>query len=313
MRVRDFVLGLSLVAVSPSAFAIADGVLCTRDEPCNARGLFTRASAGPTKSDAIRVNPAAVPVEKITGIETIYYKDSFDFGFVKGLGRVGAAISPSNNDETFFGAPAAETDTELLERMFEKRKLKTDKYTFAVGINLFTHKGRGLAQFSANLGVMARYFASTSHVTPGAGLQLLTGPLLFGAAIYEDENQIVTDPTLEPESQKSPVATWNAALSLESFMFDYSVIETAGAQPATASVATLTAFLGKRAILTASRREVNSDKPAYSFKSKSLIAQEKKTEWFGGAQYRVAPFLVLGVYYNYYLLHEPSASAIFFF
>ncbi|RYZ69378.1 MAG: hypothetical protein EOP05_14935 [Proteobacteria bacterium] len=296
---------------------IAGGVLCSSSDPCNAKGIYTKASAGPTKSDAIRVNPAAVPVEKITGIETIYYDNDFDFALVKGLGRVGAAISPSNNEETFFGAPAVETDQQFEDRMRERGKYETNKYTIAAAVNLFSTRGRGLLRTSANLGVMARYYTATSHITPGAGLQFSTGPFLFGGAVYQDERRVPTDdPTVDPKSQpsvQSAVSTYSATLNLESFMIDYSVTETRTTLPAKASVATVTGFWGKRTILTLARRQLISERPAYRFSSESLDYDRDKVEWFGGGQYRVAPFLVLGLYYNYYLVREASVSAIIFF
>lgn len=313
--VFGFLLG---ILAGPTAHAeIAGGVLCSADEPCNARGIYTRASAGPTKSDAIRVNPAAVPVEKITGIETIYYDSSFDFALVKGLGRVGAAISPSNNEETFFGAPAVETDQQFAERMRERGKYETKKYTLAAAVNLFSTRGRGLLRTSANLGVMARYYTATSHITPGAGLQFSTGPFLFGGAVYQDERQLLPDdPAQDPSgrpSDQSMVSTYSATLNLESFMLDYSVTETRTVQPAKVSVATLTGFWGKRTILTLARRALTSERPAYRFSSESLDYTRQNVEWFGGGQYRLAPFLVLGLYYNYYLVREASVSAIIFF
>lgn len=302
-------LGISFA--STRVFAIADGVLCTQSDPCKAKGILTKRSPGPTKSDSVRLNPAEVPFDTVTGIETLYYGGTFDFAFVKGLGRVGAAISPSNNQETFFGAPAIEASVDYLNRMDARQKYDAQKYSLAGGVSLISSNGSGLKHIDVSLGAIAKYNKATGHVKPGAGLLAVAGPIWIGASKYQDEDTIAgTDPLLV---YNTDVTVLSGGVALESLAVDYSVLKVdSDAIPATASVLTASIFF-RRAILTAARREVVSDKPRYDFDLPGLVIDRSKVEYFGGVQYRVAPFLVVGAFYNYYLLHEISFGATVFF
>jgi hypothetical protein len=308
------IVGISITALCGSkAHADVAGVLCTRDEPCDARGVYTKKMVGASRTDSIRLNPANIPTEAITGIETIYNKGMPTVGLVKGLGRIGAAVTPSNNEETFFGAPAEESDLDLYDRMSKRDPYDSEKYTFGAGFNIFSNRGRGLSNITWNIGALLRYYGASKSIAPGVGTQLVTGPILLGASVYEDENTYTNSGTGETDNKHSPVRTYSVGLSLSSLLLDYSIVETEGYQPARAQVGTAALFLGKRTVLTLARREVESDKPRYSFEQKALVVDRTKVEYFGGLQYRVARFLVLGVHYNYYLLREASAGAVIFF
>lgn len=292
---------------------ISDGVLCTYDDPCSGRGLFSKASPGPTKSDAIRLNPAAVPTEEVTGIEAIYF-NSFDFALVKGLGRVGAAISPSNNEETFFGAPGVETEDAANERKLDRKKFDSTKYTLATGLNVFSTRGRGLLQTNFDIGVMGRYNKETGGITPGVGVRLTAGPLLAGASIYSDENTYATTDPANPRAKvRSNVKTWNAGVFLDSVLVDYSVIETEGITPARASVLTGALFVGKRGIITLAHRKTKYFESNYELIPGLNLPRKERSDMFLGVQYRVAKFLVLGIHHNYYLLDEFSGGIVLFF
>lgn len=57
-------------------------------------------------------------------------------------------------------------------------------------------------------------------------------------------------------------------------------------------------------MITVAQRTERSLRPAYDDATKSLIPQEKKTAVFGGVQFAVHPKILLGAFYNYYLLNE---------
>ena len=298
---------------STTSFAgIADGVLCTKSDPCNSRGFFTEKSAGPTKGDGIKVNPAVVPVENITGIETIYYRGAIDFALVKGLGRIGAALSPSNSDETFFGPPADEDPTEFYDRMLARDKYDGRKYTLAGAVNLYSKDGDGFRHINLNIGVLGRYIVTTQHVLPGAGLQAIVGPLYIGGAFSKDETQVTPFPGTTHLTLNNRVTSISGGISLDSFLLDYSTLSVSGDSTAKATVITVTGFIN-RFILTLARREVVSLKPAFDFEKALLVVEDDKIEMFAGVQFRATPFLVLGAFYNYYLLHEASFGATVFF
>lgn len=298
-----------LLFLALSAFASnTRDYLCNNDNSCGSRGFITEHAAGPSKSDSIKVNPAAVPVEEVTGIETIVYNGSFDFGLVKGLGRVGAAISPSNNDETFFGPPAAEYYQTFLDRMDSRSKLNSGKYTLAAAVSLLSKNGSGFRNLHLQLGAMARYESFSHHVKPGLGLQGIAGPLYAGVSYLQDEDRLDDVTWLNTALQ-----TYSFGISLDSLLLDYSVMKVSGDFEAQASVITAAVFID-RFILTLARRTTTSDTKAfYDFSTSTLAPVTSQSDYFGGVQAKATTFLILGAFYNYYLLHEASLGATFFF
>ena len=311
LKLNRLVISMGICFGVSHAFAIADGVLCSTDDPCRAKGIYTKRSPGPTKSDSVRLNPAEVPFDSVTGIESIYYGGSFDFALVKGLGRVGAAISPSNNQETFFGAPAVETSQDFFYRADARQKYVAPKYTLAGGVSLISKDGEGLRHLDISIGALAKYNKVTGHVKAGGGILAIAGPIWLGASKYQDEDVIETQsPNLVFPID---VTVLSGGLATSSVSVDYSILKVdSSLVPSTATVITVTGFI-KRAIFTVARRDVDSGKPRFDFNQDILVYDQKKTDYFGGAQYRLAPFLVVGVFYNYYLLHEGSIGATVFF
>ncbi len=294
---------LLLIQSLVASAAPGEGYLCHDNNNCGSRGLLTERRVGPTKTDKIRVNPAAIPVEEITGIETIYYKGAFDFGLVKGLGRVGAAISPSNSDETFFGPPAAELPSDLVSRMDERSKYSSGKYTAGLAASLFS-KGNT----SLQIGGLLRYESFSKHVKPGFGLQAIVGPVYAGASYLQDEIRVTPDSFLN-----TALTTYSFGLSLTSILLDYSVIDVSGDFRAKASVATAALFLGRFILTGAYRLTTSDEKFYYDFDNRALLATTSQSDLFGGVQFKTTRFLILGAFYNYYLLRELSIGATVFF
>src|SRR5262245_2124011 len=79
-----------------------------------APGSSGKGGGAPTRGGKIRINPSAVPTEKGLGIEGIIF-EGVDLSLVKGMGRVGAGISPSASESTFFGPPALENPEDYLQ------------------------------------------------------------------------------------------------------------------------------------------------------------------------------------------------------
>lgn len=278
-------------------------------------GATSSAGGAPTRGSKIRINPSAVPLEKGLGLEFIYFDQSVDFALVQGLGRVGAAISPSNSEETFFGPPAIEISEAFLERKVGKHKLPAQKYTLATAIGLLTNKRAGLKRAELNLGVMGKYNILTKSVLPGGGISGVLGPFTFGYSAYKDQTLLDYEPyALElKQTVDSNVETYSIGAYLNSIAIDYSTLkETTTGQPAIITVLTGTLLL-KRSLITASLRTEKSDRPAFDFATQELIVMETKQEAFFGAQFIIANSLMLGVFYNYYLLRELSFGATVFF
>lgn len=106
------------------------------------RGWIRHAADGnPSYGNQIRLNPSAVPTEEGFGLEGILYRGEVDISLAKGTGRVGAAISPSNSEETFFGPPGIELDDDMYQRKYAADKFASNKVTLATAVNLIKKEG----------------------------------------------------------------------------------------------------------------------------------------------------------------------------
>jgi hypothetical protein len=190
-------------------------------------GSQSRSSGGaPTHGGKVRINPSAVPIEKGLGLEAILFDGGADFAIVKGLGRVGAAISPSNSEETFFGPPGIELPEDMLERKIGKHKYPAHKITLATSFNLLNNNNSGLSRFLLNFGVMGKYNQFTHAVTPGAGVTGIAGPFTYGYSVFRDQTQVdyaryglATKPVTNYF-----VETYSVGAFLDSLAVDYSVL-----------------------------------------------------------------------------------------
>ncbi len=134
----------------------AQAKLCNPfEEKCWLKSNSSSSPAYPSKNSQIRINPSAVPVEKGFGVEAIVFQGGADLALVKGLGRVGAAVSPSNGEETFFGPPGPESDQDYLLRMQDKNKYNSQKVALATAFSVYSNKRSGLKRLNLSLGVIA--------------------------------------------------------------------------------------------------------------------------------------------------------------
>src|SRR5437868_8058952 len=138
------------------------------DMECFLRGDChrARATSNPSAGSQIKINPSAVPTEAGFGIEGILFKDQVDLALVRGLGRVGAAISPANSEETFFGPPGFETPQDYLQRNIQGTKYPSQRYTLAAAASLASREGSDLNSYSLKLGLMGKYNKYTTNVSP---------------------------------------------------------------------------------------------------------------------------------------------------
>ncbi|MGZ3772132.1 MAG: hypothetical protein ACXVCY_08385 [Pseudobdellovibrionaceae bacterium] len=279
----------------------------------------TSTSSNPSTGSQIKINPSAVPTENGWGLEGIYFNDEVDLAVVRGNGRMGAAISPSNSEETFFGPPGFELDSDLLNRKMNKKKYPSQKYTLATAIILAESNGSGFSKYNIKLGVMAKYNKLTKNVTPGGGLSGSVGPISFGYSLYGDQTYIDFGPYSVPPSNyflfKYRVQTYNFGLFLNSLALDYSNLhlETEDhTSVTTIHLYTANLSLGNF-IFTASKRIEDSPFQEYNYETKQLEQKQVKENYFGGIQYNFSPNITVGALYNYYLLREFAATATLFF
>jgi hypothetical protein len=280
-------------------------------------GRSKSTTANPVNSNKIQINPSAVPTEKGFGIEAVFYDGETDFALVQGLGRIGAAISPANSEETFFGAPGIELESEYLERKQSNKKYPGQKITVATAFDLIKRKNSGLKSYGLKLGVIGKYNRLTKAVNGGGGLSGILGPFVAGAAFYNDETEVDHRPegsdtkTLE----RFQVITYNGGISMNSLLVDYSVLRMADKETLEVSTVRLVtaSLLYKKLILTASKRIENSARKAYNYETRELEVKSDKEDYFGGLQINVTKNLMIGALYNYYLVHEYSATGTLFF
>lgn len=281
----------------------------------NECSYFRRDPSSPSPGTQIKINPSAVPTEKGYGVEAIYFTESPDFSLVRGNGRMGAALSPSNSENTFFGPPGLETTSDLWERGSEKKKYPTQKFTVATAFNLKEKKGSGLRRYSLKFGVMGKYNRFTQNLTPGAGVNAIWGPFSAGYSIYDDETQLEYIQDIKDVTQYR-VQTYNLGLYLSSLILNYSNLrmrlKDADEDVATIHLYTASLTAGKF-IFTASKRLELSDLPAYNHETDQIEYLKEKEEYFGGIQYALSKNFMLGVLYNYYLMREGSVTATVYF
>ena len=311
---------LSLFTLLISSVAAAYGAeFCNpaRSRCWEYSGRSTSAPAYPSNNARITVNPSAVPTDEGFGIEAITYRGYWDLSIVKGTGRVGAAISPSNGEESFFGPPGFEESSVYLERKVKQEKYTQQKYVLATAVNIYSNKSDGLTRFSVNAGIAGRYNKLLNTLTPGAGLTGIAGPFTFGFAYSQDETQ-VDPPTSGPVNAatkfRSSSETYSLGLYLNSLALDYSVMQVYGEGLGEFQVSLLTSsLLLKRAILTASLRTEFSGRPKFDRESGTISTERVKNNIFLGTQVTITKTVMLGVFYNYSLQDELSAGGTLFF
>lgn len=296
----------------PEAFAkICDASKEYCGDYMGSSGSSSTSSAG--RGSKIRLNPALMPIAKGFGAEFLYFDQEVDFALVKGLGRIGAAISPSNSEETFFGPPGIEDPNELLLRKRGMHKFPNQKITLGTAFGLYDNKRSGFERLAFNLGVMGRYNKKTSSVLGGGGISSVIGPVAIGVSTYKDETQLDTvvvngAPLVIPYQ----VSTFSVGAFYEGLAVDYSLLNVNSNQSANVSVWTGT-IVWKNLIATGAMRTENLTRPSYDYATDTVILVDKKVEYFGGLQVSIFDPLMVGVFYNYYLMREVSFGATLFF
>lgn len=279
------------------------------------RGRFGPSSESSTTGGKVKINPAAVPTADGFGIETITFNSEVDVGLVRGNGRIGAAISPTNSEETFFGPPGFALPEDILERKQAMKKYPSQKMTLATAVNIVQKKGSTFKSYSLKLGLMGRYNRLTHSISPGIGLSGALGPISFGTSVYDDQTQLDAD-DVDGDGDRPlylyQVRTYSVGLFLSSLVLDYSHLELNTVEVASVNLYTASLFI-KKFIFTASKRVENTLSPYYNFETKSLEVKQIKEETFGGVQYSFSKNFMLGALYNYYLLREYSVTATLFF
>lgn len=306
-----FVCALVLALTSFSLLARAETNCYLINECTNYR---RDPSSSPSPGTQVKINPSAVPTDKGYGIEAIYFDRDTDLSLIRGNGRMGAALSPSNSEETFFGSPGFELPEDLFKRKEEKDKFSSQKMTLAAAFDIADRKGNSFRRYALKLGAMTKYNKLTGNVTPGGGLQAVWGPLTAGYSLYSDQSELNFGGGFT-QTIKYNVQTYNMGLYLTSLILNYSHLRLETEDKtylATVRLYTASLSLGKF-IFTASQRIEDSPAPYYNYQTRELEDKKIKYEYFGGIQYSLSKNFLLGALYNYFLLREYSISGTLFF
>lgn len=286
---------------------------------CWATGIKKEASSPapqPTTDSKLSVNPSAVPVDDAMGGEAIIFQGTPDFVLVKGNGRVGAGVSLTNAEETFFGPPGFELASDYLARSIARQKYQSQKLNLATALAAYTNHEKGMKQFKVNLGLVGRYNKLTHDLWPGAGISVTAAFLSFGYSVSQDEYLVNLSSLGVPQQQKYQysIETYSFGIYLSNFIIDYSTLHVyaPGAGDFTYSLAT-GSLLVKDWIFSLSLRNEDSSRPVYDPATQTLVAQRLKQNYFGGIQYAATKHFMVSAFYNYYLFKEISGGVTVFF
>lgn len=309
---------LLFVSLLMPSVSYAKDIACYIDTNCSSTARSS--SSSPSTGNQIRINPALVPTQNGLGVEGIYYDSAVDFAIVRGLGRIGAAISPSNSDETYFGTPGFEIAENLLDRKTDKKKFPNQKITLATAMTLVEKNRSALTSYALRLGVMGKYNQLTKHAHMGAGLSGMLGPLVFGVSSYNDESRVDysilgSDYT---EDKKYRVKTASVGLSFPYVLLDVSQLRYQDPQysfttdETEVNIATISVNY-KKFIVTLSQRREKSYRPVYDYETKTLKYEYQKYDTFQAVQYIASKNVTIGLLHNYYMLREVAFIGTIFF
>ncbi|RYZ93608.1 MAG: hypothetical protein EOP06_00125 [Proteobacteria bacterium] len=259
-------------------------------------------------------NPAAVSTSRAIGIGAVYYKIRPSYVLVSGTGQIGAAISPSNGDDTFFGSPSFETEVDYLRRQKESLPFAQQKFVLGVAYAVVDNELSGYRRFQITLGAVGRYIVDAKAVTPGGGLALAAGPLVLAAAASLDETKLSADGSTPSMILKNTTLSYNGNITVGSMTLDYTRLILTPELAKELSVDLANASLSiKGFLISAAYRVEKSDRKVFEKESLTLRPRFRKEKIFGGVQIPILPFSQLGVFYNYYLLDEFSVGLTIFF
>jgi hypothetical protein len=248
---------------------------------------------------------------KGVGLETLVYGD-LDFSIVSGSGRIGAGLSASNSDETFFGNSAKESTTDYQNRKRAGEKYSIDKYSLSVGASLMGKKKKK-SLFDLSAGFIAKYNDERSKFLPGASLSGSFWLISFGFSYLKDDGY--RDPVvynnLSKEYYNYDVLVYSAGLSLPYINYDYTYF--VNDSPASHRVAIHSvAMFYKSYIFSFGRKKEESDRLHYNEDSKTFTESASIYDTFYGVQYRHRKRFMLGVYHNYYLVNDITLGLTIF-
>ncbi len=286
-----------------------------------------RASAQslPSVATASNFNPANISQDKGLGIETIYQSNNpLTFSFITGTGKIGGALISSTLENSFFGNRVPELGTNEINRRVAKERYKSNKLNTGFSFALFKNR-----TFGADLGISAKYNQDTKRIHPGAGLSLRLGPANLGASVYRDDFKFkfgnILNPGGTPYStiygsenyeEQFTIVNFTGGLRIRNLFLDAGMIQTKykieGDTPSKILIYSA-AYTWDRFLFNLAYRSEDSAAPQFDYSKEDLVFKKKKNDFYGGIQYALNRFMILGVQYNYFLMKDVSFSGTVFF
>lgn len=263
--------------------------------------------ARPSNSSMFSLNPALLNLNSNIGVENIYYRNQYFFSLISSVENIGAGVSLSNHDGTFFGNIARESNDDYKDRALRLRAYRSPKQTLSTALRIFKNgASEGSSNFLLNIGVQGNYNKNTNKLTPGLGLA--TKLSIFEAAFsryydsYEGDN-------IHPY-EKFSVDTYYLGMRFYFFSADYNRIYSRTSFREVVENYSLSLFAWNLIANFGYRKEF-SDKLQFNKSLKTFASDiNEKSSKFYGLQLKLSNNLLIGVYNNYFLFDEYSASLI---
>ena len=308
-----FLFCLTLVIETSSVFAAKRlcELLSVYECPSGSGRSYSRSvgASMPTSSSAFSINPSSMSLDKGWGFEILKFENYYDISFVTGTGRIGAGLSTSQPENTFFGNMASEETSDYQTRIVSGEKFESSKLNLATAVNLYGKAQNSL--LAVNLGVMGIYNKDLKKITPGGGISVELGPLSFGMALVND---YWLDPNATNRYLKQRTITYSLGLKLPFFAIDYALFKNdLDFDPDNNIKIFITSFFFKKWMAIYGSRTETSFRSTYDYETKTFSSLNmEKTNVFLGAQYSVHKYLLLGIFHNYYLLNGYSVGLTLF-
>ncbi len=281
------------------ACEVVDLVIC---RPGSSKSSRSSLKSIPSLSASSMMNPAAVSFNKGLGIELIYQPSNpLAIGLSSGTGRMGGALVSNSHENTFFGNHTYESESDLIDRINEKKQFKAKKIAGAVGVSLLDSRF-----LEVDIGLMLKRHKEIKKINTGLGLSGRLWVFTYGFASYKDDAsfRFMNDEDVVVEYN---VKTYSVGTQIGRMTFDAGVIETKYSD-----------FYTSKINLYSTSYSLGRFLFNYAYKVKNYVpigANEyhKEKSMFGGIQIALGKHLITGLNYNYYDLDEFSLSMNLFF
>lgn len=250
------------------------------------------------------------------GTELVYLPhNGLGVSLLTGSGNVGAAFLSSNSENSFFGNRAIEIDEIYLKRRIDKKKYKTKKRSFALGVKIINEENVGF-----NIGLSVKRNSEIKKINPGGGISFRFGLFNMGASLFINDTKIELGDYVNPRTnilykdefknstyeESFLVKTFSAGLHFGFLSLDAGLIRTKyDFFPNSTSIVLLSGVMHfEKFNLNLAHRAETSDN--LKEKNGKLHSGREKKDIYGGGKYLLSPNVHMGLAYNLFLVNDIS-------